>query len=257
MSDLTSYLALAHALADAARPVVLKHFRSGLAIDSKADDSPVTIADREVETTMRAMINEHCPDHGILGEEHGPENIDAEYVWVLDPIDGTHGFVTGKPLFGTLIALCRNAKPVLGIIDTPATGERWAGCAGHPTTFNGEDVRVRACSDIGDAWMYATTPDMFEGDNLPPWQRLTDAVLKTGYGVDCYAYGLLASGHVDMVCEAMLQPYDYCALVPVIEGAGGVISDWQGHALSLHSDGRVIAAGDPSAHQAGLAALAG
>ena len=255
MTDLTAYLALAHELADAARPVVLEHFRSGLAIDAKADDSPVTIADRETEKTMRAMINTRYPDHGILGEEYGSENLDAEFVWVLDPIDGTHGFVTGKPLFGTLIALCQNGAPVLGIIDAPAMSERWVGAKGMATTLNGQPVTVRPCDHIAKAWMYATTPDMFEGDTLPPWQRLTDAVLKTGYGADCYAYGLLASGHVDVICEAMLQPYDYCALVPVVEGAGGKITDWQGNPLTLHSDDCVLAAGDPAAHAQALKAL--
>jgi inositol-phosphate phosphatase/L-galactose 1-phosphate phosphatase/histidinol-phosphatase len=249
-------VALAERLADAARPIVMGYFESGVTAEAKADDSPVTAADRQAESAMRAILAAECPDHGILGEEHGRHNTDAEYVWVLDPIDGTVGFATGKPLFGTLIALCRNGAPILGIIDAPAVNERWIGVKGQPTTHNGAAVATRRCAELKDAWLYATTPDMFEGASAHAFQRLSDLIRRRAFGADCYAYGLLASGRVDLVVEADLQPYDYCALVPVIEGAGGVITDWSGGALTLSSDGRVCAAGDRALHPAALDCLA-
>lgn len=252
-----AFIALAERLADAARPVVLGYFRDGVAAETKADKSPVTVADREAEAAMRALIEAAYPDHGIFGEEMGTSNADAEYVWVLDPIDGTVGFATGKPLFGTLIALTRGGVPILGVIDAPALGQRWVGAADHSTTLNGTPVTTRACATLSEAWLYATTPDMFHGPDADAFERLSATVRRRAFGADCYAYGLLASGRVDLVVEADLKPYDYCALVPVIAGAGGTITDWSGAALSLGSDGRVCAAGDAALHKAALALLAG
>ncbi|MFP6711016.1 MAG: histidinol-phosphatase [Rhodospirillales bacterium] len=251
-----SYVDLAGRLADISGPIIARYFRSGIEIADKDDASPVTAADREAEAAIRAIIEAECPDHGILGEEHGAQNIEAEYVWVLDPIDGTKAFVTGKPLFGTLIALCQNGVPVLGVIDQPILKERWVGAEGHPTTYNGEAVSVRACADIGDAWLYATSPSMFKGPNETAFNRLAEAVKFPLYGGDCYAYGLLSSGFTDIVCEASMQPYDYCALVPVVKGAGGKMTDWSGEALTMSSDGTVLAAGDASIHQSAIDLLA-
>ncbi|MBT3917356.1 MAG: histidinol-phosphatase [Rhodospirillaceae bacterium] len=248
----TSYIELAGKLADIAGPIVARYFRSDLTIADKADASPVTAADREAEAAIRAVLEAECPDHGILGEEHGAENLEAEYVWVLDPIDGTKAFVTGKPLFGTLIALCQNGVPVLGVIDQPILKERWLGATGHPTTYNGEKISTRACSDLSEAWLYATSPAMFKGADEAAFNRLADSVKFPLYGADCYAYGLLASGFTDIVCEATMQPYDYCALVPVVEGAGGKMSDWAGKPLTLNADGRVLALGDATLQQAAL-----
>jgi len=255
MIDLHSFTTLAAQLADAARPEIMSRFRTGIRADVKADCSPVTEADRASERVMRALINKTFPDHGILGEEYGSENIDAEYVWVLDPIDGTNSFVTGKPLFGTLIALCQNKIPVVGIIDAPGVKERWIGAKGQPTTLNGQPVTTRPCAELSTSWLYATTPAMFKGDNAEAFARLSEAAWRTVYGGDCYAYGLLASGHVDLVCEASLGTYDFCALSPVIEGAGGIITDWYGKSLSMDSDGRVLAAGDKTLHTLALRAL--
>ncbi|MCH7486362.1 MAG: histidinol-phosphatase [Proteobacteria bacterium] len=253
---LDGFLALAEKLADAAAPIVMESFRRGAVAETKADMSPVTAADREAEAAMRALIEAAYPDHGILGEELGTQNSGAEFVWVLDPIDGTQSYVTGKPLFGTLIALARDGAPVLGVMDNPALGERWVGCEGRPTTFNGEEVSVRPCGELDQAWLYATSPHMFEGD-FDAFERLRKRVRRALYGAECIAYGLLANGHVDLVCEATMKPYDYAALVPVVTGAGGVISDWQGEALTLGSDGRVLAAGDGRAHAKALAVLNG
>jgi len=249
------YVDLANRMADVAGAVVLSYFRKKVDVEDKKDSSPVTIADRQSEAIMRELIAQHAPDHGILGEEYGPERLDAEWVWVLDPIDGTKAFITGKPSFGILIALLHFGKPVLGVIDQPVTAERWVGAAGRPTTLNGERVLCRPCDDLSKSALYATTPDMFHDADIASWERLKRAVKLTRYGADCYAAGLLASGFVDLMVEASLQPYDYLALVPVIEGAGGVITDWQGGRLGLESDGRIIAAGDARAHELALALL--
>ncbi|MGH6967886.1 MAG: histidinol-phosphatase, partial [Stellaceae bacterium] len=237
--------------------IIRRYFRSGVAVESKADDTPVTAADREAEAEMRALIEARFPDHGVLGEEHGRTRPEAEYVWVIDPIDGTKAFISGVPLFGTLIALTFKGMPVLGVIDQPILRERWFGVDGRKTTLNGKPIATRACSALGGATLFATSPDMFAGADAQAFARVRGAVKLARYGADCYAYGLLAAGFVDLVIEAGLKPYDYCALVPVIEGAGGEMSDWAGEALSLRSDGRVIAAGDPALAAAARATLAG
>ncbi|MBS0222286.1 MAG: histidinol-phosphatase [Proteobacteria bacterium] len=243
-------VALAHRLADAARPIVARHFRTPVAIDDKSDSTPVTIADRDAEAAMRAVLARAVPDHGVFGEEHGAERTDAEYVWVLDPIDGTKAFITGLPIFGTLIALLHRGKPVLGVIDQPILGERWLGVAGQPSTFNGKPIQVRACATLDRAYMYSTAPIMFSGEIEKRHAQLAKQVKLFRWGGDCYAYGLLASGHVDLVVENSLKLYDFAALVPVIQGAGGLITDWRGRALDMASDGSVLAAGDAVVHRA-------
>lgn len=251
------FVAFAHRLADAAGTVARRYFRTPVAVDSKADQSPVTIADREAESAMRALITETYPHHGILGEEHGAADTGAEHVWVLDPIDGTKSFISGVPLFGVLIALLRAGKPILGIIEQPISRERWLGRAGEASTMNGAPIKSRACPTLDAASLFATTPEMFEGADADAFERLSQRVRLVRHGADCYAAGLLAMGFIDLVVESCLKPYDYCALVPVIEGAGGVVTDWDGKALGLASDGRMTAAGDRRAHAAALKALAG
>ena len=255
--DAGSLLAFAQHLADAAGEVIRPYFRKPLAVRDKADLTPVTAADRAAEETMRALIEGHFPAHGILGEEFGRVREDAELVWVLDPIDGTKSFISGVPLFGTLIALTREGRPILGIIDQPISRERWAGAAGRPTTLNGAAIRCRACPMLAAATLFATTPDMFKGEDAASFVRVSAAVKLTRFGADCYAYGLLAAGFVDLVLEASLKPYDFCAMVPVVEGAGGVATDWRGGSLDLASDGRILVAGDRRVHEAALALLAG
>jgi inositol-phosphate phosphatase/L-galactose 1-phosphate phosphatase/histidinol-phosphatase len=255
MTEVDRFAQLAERMADRVRPLLAQAFRDEIRFDLKEDASPVTAADRAAEREMRSVIAAECPDHGILGEEHGSERLDAAWVWVIDPIDGTKSFVSGKPLFGTLIALLRDGRPVLGVIEMPALAERWVGVAGRPTTWNGRPVTARACATLADAWLYATSPQMFVGEDAAAFERLRRTTFATLYGADLYAYGLLARGRIDLVCEASLKPYDYCAAVPVIEGAGGRITDWQGRALGLDSDGRVLAAGDARCHAAALATL--
>jgi inositol-phosphate phosphatase/L-galactose 1-phosphate phosphatase/histidinol-phosphatase len=256
-ANIDAFIALANRLADAAGGVIRPYFRSGLEVIGKQDASPVTVADRESEAAMRALIERDFPGHGILGEEHGAVRLDAEYVWVLDPIDGTKSFISGFPLFGTLIALLHRGRPILGIIDQPIIRERWIGAEGRPTTFLGKPARTRPCARIADATLYSTTPDMFRGTDATGYEKLRQAVKLPRFGGDCYAYGQLANGHVDIVVEARLQPYDYLAQVPIIQGAGGVLTDWQGNALGLESDGRVAASGDPTLHKDVLRLLAG
>lgn len=250
------FVTLAERLADAARPVVRKYFRTPVAVDDKADDSPVTIADREVEAAMRAILAAEVPGHGILGEEHGRTNCEAEWVWVLDPIDGTAAFITGKPSFGTLIALAHRGVPVLGIIDQAFTSERWLGVAGRPTTLNGVKANVRACPDLAHAYAYTTAPELFCAQTRPAWDRIAAQVKRSRYGCDCYAYALVASGFVDLVVEAGLKSYDFAALAPVIQGAGGIMTDWSGAPLTITSDGKVCAAGDARLHAEALRVLA-
>jgi len=250
-------VALAQRLADAARPIASRYFRTGLTVDDKTDSSPVTIADREAETAMRTLLARHVPGHGVFGEEHGAERTDAEYVWVLDPIDGTKAFITGLPIFGTLIALLHRGVPVLGIIDQPILKERWLGAAGRPSTLNDKPIKVRACAALDKAYMYSTAPLMFPGPIAKRHEALAETVKLFRWGGDCYAYGLLAAGHVDLVVENSLKLYDFAALVPVIKGAGGLITDWKGRELDMRSDGSVLAAGDPAIHRAASAVLAG
>jgi inositol-phosphate phosphatase / L-galactose 1-phosphate phosphatase / histidinol-phosphatase len=242
-----AHIALAEALADAAAAIIRRHFRQPIAVDEKSDLTPVTIADRAAEAAMRALIEQRFPEHGIIGEEHGSTRAEAEHVWVLDPIDGTKSFISGIPLFGTLIALTHRGRPVLGIIDQPILRERWLGAAGRATTLNGAPVRARACASLDRATLFSTAPElMFQGADAAGFARLRAAVKLVRAGGDCYAYAQLASGFIDLVVEAQLKPYDYCALAPVIAGAGGTITDWQGRALDLAANGRVIACGDPA-----------
>ena len=251
------HIDFAHALADASGEAIRRHFRTPVSVEDKADASPVTVADREAESAMRAMIAERYPSHGIVGEEFGNRGEDAADVWVLDPIDGTRAFIAGKPIFGTLIALLRDGRPVLGIIDQPVLRERWIGAAGIESRFCGDPIRTRSCADIDRAILNTTSPDLFHGADREAFGRLSAGVRSTLYGGDCYAYGLLAAGHIDLVVEAGLETYDYCALVPVVEGSGGCISDWQGNALRAGSDGRVIASGDRRVHARALELLSG
>lgn len=249
--------ALAHRLADRAGEIQRRYFRSPVSVETKADDSPVTIADREAEAAMRELIAAAYPEHGILGEEHGRERLDAEFVWVLDPIDGTKSFITGRPLFGTLIALAHRGRPVLGVIDQSILYERWVGVTGEGAVHNGRPIRVRPCPGLEDAVLFATSPRLFKaGAETAAFERVAERVRLPMFGGDCYAYGLLAMGFADLVIEAGLQTYDFMALVPVIEGAGGSITDWHGRPIDLASSGQVVAGGDARVQRAARELLA-
>ena len=238
-------IALALRLADAAGAAIRPFFRARFERETKTDLSPVTEADRASESAMRAILCAERPDDGIIGEEYGREREDAGRVWVLDPIDGTRAFIAGRPLFGTLIALMEDGMPVLGVIDQPIIGDRWLGANGH-TLFNGKPAHARRCSVIGNAHIGTTSPAVFADGDLARFQAVSSAAGDTLWGGDCHNYGLVASGHLDAVLESGLKIYDFAALVPVVEGAGGRMTDWAGQPLGAASKGDVIAVGDPT-----------
>ena len=252
-------VAFANRLADAAGEVIRPLFRSHGETEAKADNSAVTEADRGAEAAMRKLIEAERPSDGIIGEEYGRTNEGAGRQWVLDPIDGTQSFVAGRPIFGTLIALMQDGWPVLGVIDQPILKERWVGRIGEGTTLNGKPVKTRPCPGVEGMSLATTSPHCFDADQSDAWLNLVvNAYPKRPYpiyGGDCYNYAMLASGHVDCVMEAGLKIHDYAALVPVVEGAGGVMSDWQGNPLDAGSDGTVIALGDPARIEDVLAAM--
>lgn len=256
--DIDSLIAAAEAAADVAGAVIRPFFRAGVAADQKADRSPVTIADRSAEQAMRAVLSERFPDHGILGEEFGLDRPAASLRWVLDPVDGTRAFVSGRPTFGTLIALFQDNRPIVGIIDQPVTGERWIGAAGRRTVFRGPfggRIGSRACPDLSNAELSCTSPEML-GADTPRWEKLRGAVRRNYWGGDCYAYGLLALGQIDIIAESDMKVWDWGPLVPVIEGAGGSVTGWDGAPLRPEGDGRVLAVGDKALLPAVVAALA-
>ncbi len=241
MQEFTDF---AKRMADAAGEIIRQHYRQPFEVVSKADESPVTVADRGVEERLRAMIEDARPQDGILGEEFGTKPSASGLTWVIDPIDGTKSFVIGRPTFGTLIALWDGDRPLLGIIDQPILRERWVG-SGGVTTHNDKPVRTRPCASLKSACSASTTPAMFS-ETGPVWEAFDKQTKMMAWGGDCYMYGLLASGFMDLCVEANLSPYDFAALVPVVQNAGGRISDYEGRPLTLKSDGRVIALGDPS-----------
>jgi inositol-phosphate phosphatase/L-galactose 1-phosphate phosphatase/histidinol-phosphatase len=252
-----TFVDFAEQLADEAGTIIRRHFRSGFAIIDKPDQSPVTVADREAEDAMRRRIAAAFPQHGVIGEEHGADRPDAEFVWVIDPIDGTKGFTCGRPLFGTLIALCHGGIPIVGIVDHPALRERWVGGVGRPTTFCGQPVHTRTGLRIDQAILLASSPHMFKGTQQAAFDRVRHACRFVQYGSDCYHYGIVASGHGDIAIEASMSIYDYLAAVPVIEGAGGIVTDWNGRKLTIASGDTVAGAGDPALHAQVLTLLKG
>jgi inositol-phosphate phosphatase/L-galactose 1-phosphate phosphatase/histidinol-phosphatase len=251
------FIDLAIKMADKSGEIIKHFYRKPIAVDAKADKSPVTVADKKVEKVIRSIIERKLPGHGFIGEELGSFNANSEYTWVIDPIDGTKSFISGMPTFGTLIALLRDGKPVIGIIDQPILGERWVGIEGHHTKLNGKLVHTRKCNDITQASLYASGPDMFSNGEVRKFKNLAKIARQTRFGYDCYAYAMLASGFIDIVCEADMKFYDYAALIPIVEGAGGAITDWDGKELNANSDGRILAVGDESLQKTALSRLAG
>lgn len=239
--DYAAAVRLCERLADTARGIARQHFRASLEVEKKADGSPVTVADRGIEDEWRRMIRREFPAHAIRGEEFGAEG-EGEFTWFLDPIDGTKSFVSGFPLFGSLIALRYAGRPVLGVIEAPALEERWFGSDGAPSTLNGRVIRTSACRRLAEATVYSTSAELFDPGDRRRFEAVSAGAALRRFGGDCYQYGMLAAGYCDLVIESRLKPHDFLALIPVIEGAGGRISDWQGAALGPGSDGRVIAA---------------
>ena len=234
-----------------------EYTRKPFHIEVKSDGSPVTTVDKAVEVRMREIIIAEHPDHGILGEEGDAHAPNSEFVWVIDPIDGTLAFIAGIPVFGILLALLHKGVPVLGIIDMPMTAERWIGAEGLQTTRNGRPVRTRSCADLSMALMSTSNPDYYDHTNAPALERLKQATRFAVYGGSCMFYAQIASGRVDICIDVQFDIFDYLALIPVVQGAGGVFTDWEGGAAGLHSGSQYIAAGDPRIHEQALKVLSG
>ena len=249
---------LANRLANAAGEVIRPFFRSAFVLENKPDASPVTETDRAAEAAMRRLIEAEYPRDGIIGEEYGEKPGTTGRIWVLDPIDGTTSFIAGRPIFGTLIALVEEGWPVLGVIDQPIAKERWVGATGKPTLFNNKPAVARRCPELAQALLATTGPHYFTDDEAVQFLALASKVARRRiiYGGDCYNYGLLASGHVDVVAEAGLKLHDFAALVPIVEGAGGIMCDWRGEPLNADSAGDVLALGDAARLEDVLEALA-
>lgn len=259
---LDGFAAFANRLADRTGEVLRdhRHRTAGEAatFDTKDDQSPVTELDRAIEATMRSMIADAYPGHGVLGEEFPPTDAAAEFVWVIDPIDGTKQFIVGIPVYGTLISLTQGGRPVLGIIDHPITGERWLGVEGRRSTYGGRPISTRRCAALSDALMSCSSAESIEPARRAGFERVRQATKWRIYGGSCYAYASLATGRIDLsVDSGGHREVDYCALVPVVEGAGGTISDWEGRPLTIHSGRSLIAAGDPARHADALRLLQG
>lgn len=238
-------------LADKARAKLLPHFKQEIEIEVKGDSSPVTIADREVEEELRQLIAINYPEHGIFGEEFEDKNIHAEYVWVIDPIDGTKAFIAGRPTFGTLISLMHNGRAEIGIIDQPVLDECWVAYDSEVGLRNKnikKTISTRRCPNLKDAFFACTSLDMFSAEEAPLVDKIRKECKQNIFGGDCYNYGALAAGKIDVIIESDMKPYDYMALIPIIKNAGGAITDWQGKELALNSSGQVLACGDKELH---------
>ena len=252
-------------LATASGEAILPFFRTQMGADDKSGGGvfdPVTEADRAAESIMRRMIEQAFPEHGIVGEEFGDKNAGADYVWVLDPIDGTKSFISGMPVWGTLVGLQHKGRPCYGMMHQPFTRERFSGDSksarwrgldrhGKPTERR---LHTRACPDLSGATLMTTHPALLAPGTLETFRSVEEKVRLSRYGGDCYAYCMVAAGHVDLVIESGLKPYDIVALVPIVEGAGGVVTNWQGG--SPADGGAIVASGDPRLHEQALALLA-
>jgi myo-inositol-1(or 4)-monophosphatase len=262
VEQISEFARFAEELAELSGKTILPHFRSGLAVDNKLSGGgfdPVTEADRQAETVIRAAIRKRYPEHGIVGEEHGAHTGSSPLTWVIDPIDGTRAFVCGMAQWGTLIALNDGARPIVGVLDQPYTRERWVGANGVTTFRDGQGasrrLQTRRCASLKDAVLTTTSPIGYfdEAEQKAFWALSAHARL-TRFGGDCYAYGLLAMGFVDVIVEATLKPWDIQALIPIIENAGGIVTTWDGKPAM--EGGQVVACGDASLHAAVCEALA-
>ena len=247
-------------LASVSGDTILPFFRTALAIENKLTGGfdPVTAADRAAEQAMRSLIRRAFPDHGILGEEYGAEHTEAEYVWVLDPIDGTKSFIAGMPAWGTLIGLMRFGEPVFGMMHQPFIKERFTGDGGaarYRGPVGNRDLHVRKCAGLAEALLYTTSPLLMDEADRAAFRKVENAVKLSRYGGDCYAYCMLAAGQIDLVIETEIKPYDIVPLIPIINGAGGIITTWQDE--PAQGGGRIVAAGDARVHRAALAMLGG
>lgn len=259
MSVYQEFLNFAHELADAARGVTLHYFRQPLDIENKSDSSPVTIADKAAEALLREYIDRRYPDHGIIGEEQGTKNTNSAYEWIIDPIDGTRSFISGYPLYGTLICLLKNGEPIVSVIDMPAQDERFFATANSATRFRQGQAEQSIHSGnqtmLDHAMLFSTDATMFSIAEDRQVAALREAVAMVRYNGDCYLYAMLAAGWIDMVLESDLKVYDFLPLMLVVQQAGGVISDWQGNPLNKNSHGQVLASANLALHRAALSLI--
>ncbi len=244
--NLNEFVKFANLLADSASQTSMKYFRKKLEVDNKDDESPVTIADKETEKIIRDEIRKNFPNHGILGEEYENENLDSEFIWVIDPIDGTRSYIAGHKDFGNLISLLHNNQPIIGIINCPAHDERWLGIKNAKTTCNGKEVLTSGIKKIENSYLFTSGVYFYEPFFRKGFETLKEKTKYFRLGGDCYMYGMLSSGLIDIVIEDTLKAHDYMALINVVEGAGGKISDKYGKPITLQSDGSLIAS---SSHQ--------
>ncbi|WP_420584856.1 inositol monophosphatase family protein [Ruegeria sp.] len=256
MLDATTLEVHAKAIADIASQVAMRYFRGSLGIEFKQDESPVTQADKAVESEVRRYLRQHFPDHGVFGEEEGQDTGDGRHMWVIDPIDGTRSFLSGHPLFGFLLAHLCDGQTQLGVVTMPALQETFVGVRGKGASLNGKPIQVSDVSRLDEAILYVNEGDKIHRDHAQVFNRLMQAGQTRRFAYDCYPHALLAAGYVDAVVDYDLQPYDYLALHPLIEAAGGVITDWKGHPLTLQSDGAVVSAATPELHAQVLELLA-
>ncbi len=255
------FAAFVDELATVSGETIRPFFRSALGVENKSRSGgfdPVTAADRAAEAAMRALIKRTFPEHGVVGEELDADNPDAEYVWVLDPIDGTKSFICGMPAWGTLIALTRRGQPIYGMMHQPFTREHFTG-DGKGAHYRGpageRNLRVRSCAQLSDAIMLTTSPLLMKEADRQCFGRVENVVRLSRYGGDCYAYCVLAAGHVDLIIETELKPHDVLALIPIIEGAGGIMTTWENEPAL--KGGRIIAAGDKHVHAQAMKLLNG
>ncbi len=252
--NLEQFTEFANHLADIASEISRHYFRKENGEFAKEDDSPVTLADREIEAALRDEIIKHYPTHGIIGEEFGSLNKNAEFCWIIDPIDGTSSFIVGRPIFGNLIALRINNSLELGIMNQPITNERWLGINGFGSFLNGKKIQTRSCKSLSEAVLCTSSPFFFKEKNQllftefckqTKYQHLGGAI----YGGDCYSYACLASGFIDIIIEPELKIFDFAAHIPIIENAGGIVSDWLGNKPKLESGAKILACGDKNLHK--------
>lgn len=255
--DYKQFLQVAHIAADRARYILTEHRKNKLYehiyFETKDDESPVTEIDQYVEREIRNIIEKFYPEHNILGEEYGFNKQTSEFTWVIDPIDGTRQFIAGIPIYGTLISLCHHGIPVLGIIEHPAVQERWVGVKGYPSLLNGQPIHTRNCTKIELALMSSSNTEPVLPEHRLGYEKIIPKTKWRVYGAACYSYACLATGKIDLSIDSGgMREVDYCALVPVIEGAGGVISDWYGQPLTMHSGSTVVAAATAELHDQAL-----
>jgi len=252
VAEAAQLLAFAERLAGESNRLLRAAAARAATVDVKADNSFVTETDRAIERRLRELIEQAYPEHGILGEEYGSTRLDAELVWVLDPLDGTAHFITGIPVYGTLIGLARAGRPWLGVLDYPATGDRWVGVHGSFARRNGAPVRTRSCADLAGALATCSNPDFFGPADAPVLERLRARTRYTMYGASSYGFAMLASGRTDLAVDCGLKPYDVFAPAAVLAGAGGVLTDRHGAPLGLDSAGVFVATGDAALHARAL-----